>query len=128
MRGAWLKLSSYGVLIPYRSCEKKRLYLKILAMAWPWAVANKLNRYRKHDPLDMRTVSPTWLWQWDQANCDPSVVKRTSREVVSKIQGRIKDVATRLERWKVNSSPIWDEDVTFDDSDSDDNDAYYEST
>ncbi len=97
-------------------------------MAWPWAVANKLNRYRKHDPLDMRTVSPTWLWQWDQANCDPSVVKRTSREVVSKIQGRIKDVATRLERWKVNSSPIWDEDVTFDDSDSDDNDAYYEST
>ncbi|KAK0201112.1 hypothetical protein DFS33DRAFT_1387045 [Desarmillaria ectypa] len=106
--------------------------LKILAMAWLWTFANELDRYRKHDPLDLvsllwalntKTASLTWLWQWIRANCDPWVVEWTSREVVNKIQGRIKDVATRLERWTVNGSPILDEDITIDDEGSDSNDS-----
>ncbi len=114
--------------------------LKVLASSWPWAFANKLDRYQKHDPMDTASLlwelglaskDDRWLWRWVEQNCQAWVREWTDREMIRVIKKRIGLVTERLKRWIENGAPIpeifEDSGSEATDEDSSDSEGYGDS-
>lgn len=90
--------------------------LRVLALPWAWACANKLDRYQKHDSMDITYVlwflrqdsTEESVWEWITENCGPWVQEWKDREVIPKIRRRIGRVMARLDMWKESGKPLPD--------------------